>query len=93
MKRVSLFEDATTLEEMVASAVNILENLGPGTWEVYEHPGMIIEGEEQHWHIGAVGNAAYRDLVTKALVSKELKEVIKRRNIKLIGYNDLKFWQ
>lgn len=93
MKRVSLFEDANTLEEMVASAVNVLGNLKPGTWEVYDHPGMIIEGEEPHWHIGSEGDAAYRDLVTKALVSKELKEVIKRRNIKLVGYRDLKFWQ
>ncbi len=92
MKQLSLFEDANTLEEMVKTAVNVLENLTPGTWEVYEHPGMIIEGEEPHWHIGAEDDAAYRDLVTKALISKELKEVIKRRNIKLIGYNDLKFW-
>ncbi len=22
-------------------------------WETYNHPGMIIEGEEMAWHIGA----------------------------------------
>jgi len=93
MKMVYLFNDANTLEEMIASAVNVLENLKPGTWEVYEHPGMLIDNEEPHWHIGAENDALYRDLVTKALTSKELKEVIERRNIKLIGYRDLKFWQ
>jgi predicted glycoside hydrolase/deacetylase ChbG (UPF0249 family) len=93
MKRIYLFDDANTLEEMIASAVNVLENLKPGTWEVYEHPGMIIEGEEPHWHIGAENDAIYRDMVTKALTSQELKDVIERRNIKLIGYKDLKFWQ
>jgi len=93
MKRVSLFENTTTLEEMVAFAVNVLENLKAGTWEVYDHPGMIIEGEEPHWHIGAENDAKYRALVTKALTSKELQEVIERRNIKLVGYKDLKFCQ
>ena len=78
---------------MIATAVNVLENLKAGTWEVYEHPGMIVEGEEPHWHIGAANDAEYRDLGTKALTSKELQEVIERRNIKLVGYRDLKFWQ
>jgi len=93
MNMIYLFGDANTLGEMIASAVNVLENLKPGTWEVYEHPGMLIEGEEPHWHIGAENDAQYRDLVTKALTSKELKKAIKRRNIKLIRYRDLKVWQ
>jgi predicted glycoside hydrolase/deacetylase ChbG (UPF0249 family) len=91
-KRVSLFEDATTLEEMISTAVRVLENLGPGTWETYEHPGMLIKGDENAWHIGAENDAVYRDRVTKALVSDRLREVIDRRNIRLIGYRDLKFW-
>jgi predicted glycoside hydrolase/deacetylase ChbG (UPF0249 family) len=92
LNEVSLFEDAFTMEEMVATAVEVLENLGPGTWQFYEHPGMIIEGVESAWHIGAEDDAIYRDAVTKALVSKKLQDVINRRNIKLIGYKDLKFW-
>jgi predicted glycoside hydrolase/deacetylase ChbG (UPF0249 family) len=92
-KRISLFGDASTEEEMIANAVEVLENLGPGTWECYEHPGMLAERTEAHWHIGAEDDAAYRDATTKALTSNKLKEVIERRNIKLIGYRDLKFWQ
>ena len=92
MSQVSLFEDANTLEEMISTAVKVLDNLGPGTWEFYDHPGMIVEGEELAWHIGAEDDGIYRDMVTKALMSKQLKEVIERRDIKLIGYKDLKFW-
>jgi predicted glycoside hydrolase/deacetylase ChbG (UPF0249 family) len=92
IKQVSLFEDASTPEEMISTAVKVLENLGAGTWEVYDHPAVIIEGEDQAWHVGAEDDAMYRDAVTKALVSKKLQEVIERRNIKLIGYKDLKFW-
>jgi predicted glycoside hydrolase/deacetylase ChbG (UPF0249 family) len=92
LKEISLFEDATTLEEMISNAVKVLQHLGSGTWQFYEHPGMHIEGEEAAWHIGAEDDAIYRDIVTKALVSKELQDVIKKRQIKLIGYRDLKFW-
>lgn len=92
LKRVYLFGEASTVEEMVTHAVEVLENLGPGTWESYEHPGMIIEGEEAAWYIGAEEDAIYRDAVTKALTDDRLEEVIKRRKIKLIGYKDLKSW-
>ena len=77
---------------MINNAVKELEDLEPGTYQFYEHPGMLIEGEEPHWHIGAESDAQYRDLVTKALTSQELKKVIEDKNIKLIGYRDLKFW-
>ncbi len=92
LKEVSLFGDSFTVEEMVNNAVEVLENLGPGTWQVYEHPGMIVEGKEAHWHIGAENDAVYRDAVTKALIDDRLKQVIKKRKIKLIGYKDMKFW-
>ncbi len=92
LKEVSLFEDAITLEEMISTAVEVLENLGPGTWQIYEHPGMIITGEEGAWHIGAEDDAVYRDAVTQALISKQVQEVVQRRNITLMGYKDLKPW-
>ena len=92
LKELSLFEDAQTPDDMISSAVRVLENLGPGTWQVVEHPGMIIEGEEGAWHFGAEWDAGYRDATTKALVSNRLQEVIKRRDIQLIGYRDLTFW-
>jgi predicted glycoside hydrolase/deacetylase ChbG (UPF0249 family) len=92
LKEVNLFGDTFTVEEMIENAMEVLENLGPGTWQFYEHPGLVTDETEVHWHIGAEDDAVYRDAVTKALISEKLKEVIKRRKIKLIGYNDLKFW-
>jgi hypothetical protein len=92
LKQIHLFGDAHTFEEMVSNAVEVLENLGPGTWEFYEHPGKIIQGEEGAWHIGAEDDALYRDKVTRALTSEKLKRVIKRRNIRLMGYDELRFW-
>lgn len=68
------------------------ENSGSGTRQFYEHPGLLTEETEAHWHIGAEDDVIYRDAVTKALTSDKLKEVIKRRTIELIGYNDLEFW-
>ncbi len=93
LRQISLFEDAGTLEEMISAAVRVLNNLSPGTYEIYEHPGMILEGEELAWHYGAEDDGIYRDMVTKSLISKQLREVIQQRYIKLIGYKDLKFWQ
>jgi chitin disaccharide deacetylase len=92
LKQVSLFDETFTVEDMVTNAIEVLENLGPGTWEFYEHPGLLVKGKEAHWHIGAEDDARYRDAVTKALTDDRLKQVIKTRKIKLIGYNDLKFW-
>ena len=87
--QISLFDDAYTVEEMVSNAVATLEELKPGTWQLYEHPGMLIEGLENHWHPGAEDDARYRDAVTRALTDVELQRVIKRRDIQLIGYRDL----
>lgn len=92
MKQLSLFGDDFSPKGMVEHAVMVLENLGPGTYEFYEHPGMLIEGEEGAWHIGAEDDALYRDAVTKALTDDKLRAVIEKRNIQLIGYKDLKFW-
>jgi chitin disaccharide deacetylase len=92
-RQISLFGDAFTNEGMVKNAVKVLENLGPGTWEFYEHPGMSLEDEQGAWHIGAENDAEYRANVTKALTNDKLLAVIKNRKIKLVGYDDLKFWQ
>ena len=92
LEMIWLFGDSFEWQEMATHAVSVLEELGPGTYETYDHPGMIIEGEELAWHIGAENDGLYRAAVTKALMDPRLKEVIKRREIQLIGYRDLQFW-
>jgi hypothetical protein len=92
MNMIWLFGDSFEWQEMAAHAATVLEDLGPGTYETYDHPGLIIKGEELAWHIGAERDGLYRAAVTKALTDKRLKEVIDRRGIQLIGYRDLQFW-
>jgi predicted glycoside hydrolase/deacetylase ChbG (UPF0249 family) len=92
LNMIWLFGDYYDWQDMATHAVSVLENLDPGTYETYDHPGMIIEGEELAWHIGAENDGLYRAAVTKALTDKRLQEVIDRREIQLIGYRDLQFW-
>jgi predicted glycoside hydrolase/deacetylase ChbG (UPF0249 family) len=93
-KDISLFDDAFTLEDMIENAVTVLEGLGPGSYQTYEHPALLKSSDERPWyHPGAEDDALYRDTSTRALMSEAVKDVVKRRNIKLIGFRDLKFWQ
>jgi predicted glycoside hydrolase/deacetylase ChbG (UPF0249 family) len=76
-------------EERVEALVKLLEGLKPGTWILVEHPGldtpeMRSMGHEGYWNV-----AAHRDGVTRAFTSPKVKEVIKKRKIKLISYSDL----
>ena len=91
MRQLYLFGDAGSVEEMVLHAVEVLDNLGPGTWECYEHPGKIVDGIESAWHEGAEDDALYRAAVTEALTDPRLKAAIKRNRIRLIGYDQLGF--
>jgi predicted glycoside hydrolase/deacetylase ChbG (UPF0249 family) len=89
LESISLFGDAFTVDEMVVNAVQVLETLGPGTYEFIDHPGGLIQGEEMAWHIGAENDALYRDAVTRALIHRSLRDVVRRRGIELIGYRDI----
>ena len=86
------FLDEKTTGEEIKNAVEVLERLGPGTWQFVDHPGMDTPEMRLVWHIGDEDVAISRDAVTKAFTSSKVKEVISRRRIKLIGYNDLKLW-
>jgi len=92
LRSLDLFGYALTAEEKISSAVNVLENIGPGTWEFYDHPGLDTPEMRNVWHIGDEDVAVSRDAVTKAFTSDKIKQVISRRKIKLIGYKDLKPW-
>lgn len=87
-----LFKHALNAEDKIKNAVDVLENLGPGTWQFVDHPGMDTPEMRLVWHIGDEDVAVSRDAVTKAFMSSKVKEVISRRKIKPIGYKDLKLW-
>ncbi|MBN2271833.1 MAG: polysaccharide deacetylase family protein [Sedimentisphaerales bacterium] len=76
-------------EERVAALVKLLEELKPGTWILVEHPGLDTPEMRAMGHKGYWNVAKDRDGVTKAFTSEAVKEVIKKRKIKLMSYRDL----
>lgn len=92
LKTADLFQHALNAEDKINNAVDVLENLGSGTWQFVDHPGVDTPEMRLVWHIGDEDVAVSRDAVTKAFTSSKVKEVIARRKIKLIGYKDLKLW-
>jgi predicted glycoside hydrolase/deacetylase ChbG (UPF0249 family) len=82
--------DDTTSVQRIASTLRSLENLKPGRYLFVEHPGMITPEMQAIWHKGYVNVASDRDAVTKVFTSKEVMDMIRSRNIKLVSYNELK---
>lgn len=76
--------------ERAAALVRTLESLKPGLWIIVEHPGMDFPEMRAMGHRGYEFVANDRDGVTKAFTSKKVKQVIKRRRIKLLSYGDFK---
>ena len=88
IKEIDLFGDNWTAEEKIERAVGVLENLRPGRYIFVEHPGIDTPVMRAIDGYMGVDTAISRDTVTKAFTSDKLKDVIKRRNIKLISYLD-----
>jgi hypothetical protein len=63
--------------------------LQPGTWLIVEHPAFDTPEMRNIAHKGYETVAADRAGVTHAFLSPKVKEVLKRRDIKLISYADL----
>ena len=68
--------------------VEMLENLQPGAYLLVEHPGLNTPEMKGHGHSGYEHVATHRDGVTRSFTSDRVKEVIKKRDIKLISYKD-----
>ena len=76
-------------EEKGAALIAILEKLTPGTWIVVDHPGLDTAELRALGHPGYRNVAADRAGVTAAFTSPKVKEVVRRRKIRLIRYRDL----
>ena len=80
-----------TPEEKIKSFIAMLESLAPGeTYLFVDHPAL--DGPEMRaiYHIGYENVAADRQGVTETFTSPLVKEAIKRKNIQIISYADLK---
>jgi hypothetical protein len=75
-KRLSLFLKA-------------LENLTPGTWIFVDHPALLQPEMETIGHPGYENVANDRDMVVKIFTHPEVRKMIQKKGIELIGYNDL----
>ncbi len=78
-----------TIEQRETALIEALEKLEPGIYILVEHPGLDTPemrgiGHEGYWNV-----ATHREAVTKAFTSAKVKEVIKKRNIQLVSYNDV----
>lgn len=76
-------------QEREAALIKALEEIGPGTWIVVEHPGADTEEMRGIGHKGYWEVASHRDGVTKSFCSPKVKEVIQRRGIQLVSYHDM----
>ena len=92
-KQISIY--TIPIEQKLDSAVKMLEELEPGLWLWYCHPG--IDSPEQNTLIhtapgdifieGTVG--PHRAEILKTLTSIEVKSIILKKGIKLINYREL----
>ncbi|NQT25283.1 ChbG/HpnK family deacetylase [candidate division KSB1 bacterium] len=92
---VELFDPSNPFEEVLQQAVDELDNLKPGTWILYDHPGKLGLDTDEITEGGWGGIAETRDTSTRVLIDPQVREVIERRGIELINYRHLKkpFWK
>ena len=70
-----------------------LEKLSPGIWLIGNHPGLDTSEMRAMKDMNPTGLrnvAAHREAETKALTSKKIKRIVKKKGIKLISYRDIK---
>jgi predicted glycoside hydrolase/deacetylase ChbG (UPF0249 family) len=80
---------ARTLEDKISNFVDALENLKPGLYIYVEHPGMDTPEMRAIGHKGYTTVAEERDAVTKVFTSDRVKETVRKKGIRLIGYKEL----
>jgi chitin disaccharide deacetylase len=84
------FGKAKTLEDKIANFAAELENLKPGLYIHVEHPAMDTPEMRAIGHRGYYTVAEERDAVTKVFTSDRVKEAVRKKGIRLIGYKDLR---
>ncbi len=77
-------------EERERLLVELLEKIGPGIWHIGGHPAMDTPESRQFGHPGYNSVANERSGEVYAFASPKVMEVVKRRNIKLMSFGDLK---
>jgi predicted glycoside hydrolase/deacetylase ChbG (UPF0249 family) len=89
VKRLGWQGPKTTPAEKVETFARMMEELGPGTWIHVDHPAYDDPEMRQVRHVGYEDVAVDRQGVVEAWTSPKVKEIVARRGIELIGYDDL----
>ncbi len=90
LKRFPGWGKARTAEARIAQFVQNLETLEPGTYLFVEHPGLDVPEMQAIGHKGYEDVAADRAAVTRVFTSPEVKAAIRKKGIRLMGYNEFK---
>lgn len=90
LKHFPGWNGATTLQQRIDYFAWNLERLEPGTYIFIDHPGKDTPEMRAIFHKGYENVAEDRDWVTQVFTSSKILEVIKKKNIRLISYKDLK---
>jgi len=77
-------------EERIDKFCENLEKLTPGKYLFVEHPAYDTEEMKTVGHKGYENVGLDREWVTRVFTSEKVKETIKKKGIKLIGYGDLR---
>lgn len=81
----------TTSAEKIQAFIAMLDDLQPGeTYLFLDHPGLDSPELRAIHHIGYENVAVDRQGVTDLFTSAEVKAALKKKNIKVIGYNEIK---
>lgn len=90
VKNVGFRGPRGTSEEKIESFIKMLDGLEPDkTYMFVEHPAFDTPEMRAIHHIGYENVAADRQGVTDTLTSSKVRDAIKTKGIKLIGYRDL----
>jgi chitin disaccharide deacetylase len=77
-------------QEKIRSFLNMLEKLEPGqTYLFVDHPGLNTDELRAIYHTGYENVAIDRQGVTDTWTNEKVKELIKKKKIRLISYGDL----
>lgn len=91
VKFVTYIGPKKTSNEKIESFIKMLESLKPGgTYLFVDHPGLNTPELQAIYHIGYEDVAADRQGVTDTWTDKRVMDAIKRLNISLISYADLR---
>lgn len=90
VKRFSGWERDVEYEDRVGRFCENLEKLTPGTYLFVEHPAVESAEMSTVGHKGYENVGDDRKWVLQVLTSEKVKETIRKKNIKLISYSDLK---